>query len=284
MLRAMLGRSLARDELRAACFHHALKLIAGLGQALGQGSDARNPVGRIGGGNAIDDVALQKEPRGCCAAGDCLEKIIRPRLVHRQRLRELRLHRRGRGSEILDQNRAGVRRIELSQIGDELFAERDGFRTITNDCTQCAKPFARSQLSQRDRGGSAGFGIRCGIAEQLLHRGNQIAQAQRSRDGASGLPVPWRETRARRRQRDDLRIEPAQRQPRVRRSVVAVNDLQIRAAIRVAVQIPCDALRDIISRRRGFGEQVVRPRVAQPHKILRRRIGAREPIMPRDPE
>src|SRR5207302_9909441 len=56
---------------------------------------------------------------------------------------------------------------------------------------------------------------------------------------------------------DDRRIEPANRQPRVSISVVAIGDLEITLAAGERTQIPGDELRRVIARWKSFGGKVV---------------------------
>ena len=65
---------------------------------------------------------------------------------------------------------------------------------------------------------------------------------------------------------------PSERQPRVARPVVTIDDLDVSLLARVVSQDPSQLLRDVIPRRHAFDQHLSRSGVAKPDDILRRRI------------
>src|SRR5438046_7577447 len=85
----------------------------------------------------------------------------------------------------------------------------------------------------------------------------QLCQRERADEFGGGLLSMANQVRTEFRHGDDRRIEPADRQPRVSISVVAIGDLEITLAAGERTQIPGDELRRVIARWKSFGGKVI---------------------------
>ena len=164
-------------------------------------------------------------------------------------------------------------RFCLRECGGEFLAQCRRRGGVGDDGGDLRKNFFRTRTEERTRGGGARVRIRRGAERDLRERGIEAGELQRADDVRGGLHPARCALRLGEPELRQFRLETRDGEPRVGAAGVAIGDFHEacdrRRALRLKLaQIPLDALRHVVARRRGLAEHSTAERVAQADEVF----------------
>src|SRR2546430_16851837 len=183
--------------------------------------------------------------------------MLRSSRVARERCRELHLQTPRQGAEGFVQDVLTFGRLASGDRLGDLPPQIDWNGMLARQRRKRGQDFVRMQRHEGFRDGAARSNVRGRIYQRRRKPRLQLCQRERADEFGGGLLSMANQVRTEFRHGDDRRIEPADRQPRVSISVVAIGDLEITLAAGERTQIPGDELRRVIARWKSFGRKVV---------------------------